>query len=82
MVGNHPYNDVFTVLAQVNFAKFIEHQKLSMEYMKQVPQSYYCLTFPGSNKSEQAETFVSDLREEMDRIRNSSDFVRFTIILQ
>jgi len=47
-------------LSRVNFAKFIEHQKLSIEYMKQ------------------AETFVSDLREEMDKIRNSSDFVRFT----
>ena len=26
---------------QVNFAKFIEHQKLSIEYMKQVHQFYY-----------------------------------------
>ena len=47
-------------LTQVNFAKFIEHQKLSIEYMKQ------------------AETFVSDLREELDTIRNTSDFSRFT----
>ena len=32
-------------------------------------------------KCEKAETFVSDLREDMDKIRNSSDFVRFTIII-
>lgn len=47
-------------LSQANFAKFIEHQKLSIEYMKQ------------------AETFVGDLREELDTIRNTSDFSRFT----
>ena len=38
--------------------------------------------FPCFNKCEKAETFVSDLREEMDKIRNSSDFVRFTRTLQ
>ena len=31
------------LLLQVNFAKFIEHQKLSIEYMKQVPQFLYPL---------------------------------------
>ena len=33
------------LLLQVNFAKFIEHQKLSIEYMKQVPQFLYPLPY-------------------------------------
>ena len=77
---------------QVNFAKFIEHQKLSIEYMKQVKQikvnqKILLMNLNGARQtllsrfflcepSEQAETFVSDLRVDMDKIRNSSDWKR------